>query len=109
MTLIYQLAALFLMLNIVAGMVRVLRGPTTADRLLAVQLFGTTGTAILILFSLQTGNKAFQDLALIFALLAGILGVTFTRYGQAWYKQTPTELQSDAEARGGVTEFLEEN
>lgn len=83
MTQIYQFAALFLMINIVAGMIRVLRGPTTADRLLAVQLFGTTGTAILILFSLQTGNKAFQDLALIFALLAGILGVTFTRYGQS--------------------------
>ncbi len=92
--LIYQLAALFLMLNIVAGMARVLRGPTTADRLLAVQLFGTTGTAILILFSLQTGNKAFQDLALIFALLAGILGVTFTRYGQAWYKQGATDPES---------------
>lgn len=91
MTQIYQFAALFLMINIVAGMIRVLRGPTTADRLLAVQLFGTTGTAILILFSLQTGDKAFQDLALIFALLAGILGVTFTRYGQS--TATPPESE----------------
>jgi multicomponent Na+:H+ antiporter subunit F len=34
--------ALFLMLNLGAGMWRVLRGPTAADRMLVAQLFGTT-------------------------------------------------------------------
>ena len=37
--------ALFLMLNLGAGMWRVLRGPTAADRMLAAQLFGTTAVA----------------------------------------------------------------
>lgn len=82
MSLVYQGAALFLVLNIAAGLVRVLRGPTKADRLLAVQLFGTTGTAILILFSLEMEDDAYRNLALIFALLAGIIGVIFTRYAQ---------------------------
>lgn len=83
MTLIYQIAVIFLLLNIGAGLVRILRGPTPADRLLAVQLFGTTGTAILILLSMEANNDAYKNVALAFALLAGILGVAFTRYGQA--------------------------
>lgn len=83
LTLVYQIAAIFLLLNIGAGLIRVLMGPTTADRLLSVQLFGTTGTTILILLSLETNNESFQNVALIFALLASILGVTFTQYVQS--------------------------
>lgn len=76
-------AALFLLINIALGLVRILRGPTTADRLLSVQLFGTTGTAILVLLSLRDDAPAYLNIALIFALLAGVLGVVFTRYWQA--------------------------
>jgi len=79
----YTLAALFLLLNIGLGLLRIWRGPTAADRLLAVQLFGTTGSAVLIVLSLDSGSEALQDVALVFALLAGVLGVTFTRYGQS--------------------------
>ncbi|MFQ3567320.1 MAG: monovalent cation/H+ antiporter complex subunit F [Aggregatilineales bacterium] len=82
MNIIYQAAAFFLLLNIGAGLIRILRGPTASDRLLTIQLFGTTGTTILILLSLEARNEAFQDVSLVFALLAGILGVVFTRYGQ---------------------------
>jgi multicomponent Na+:H+ antiporter subunit F len=82
MNLVYETAALFLIINVGAGLIRVLRGPSRFDRLLAVQLFGTTGTAILILFALDLQDEAYKDLALIFALLAGIIGVAFTRYAQ---------------------------
>jgi multicomponent Na+:H+ antiporter subunit F len=88
MTLVYQIAVIFLLLNIGVGLVRILRGPTPADRLLAVQLFGTTGTAILILLSMEANNDAYKNVALAFALLAGILGVAFTRYGQAQHAAT---------------------
>lgn len=82
MSVFFQVAALFLLLNIAAGLLRIWRGRTTADRLLAVQLFGTTGTAILLLLSLATADSAYQTIALVFAILAGILGVVFTRYAQ---------------------------
>lgn len=81
------MAAFFLLANIGLGLVRVVRGPTTADRLLAVQLFGTTGTAILILLSLRDDSPDYLNIALVFALLAGILGVVFTRYWQ-WTENT---------------------
>jgi multicomponent Na+:H+ antiporter subunit F len=81
MTIVYQVAVIFLLVTIGAGLIRILRGPTPADRLLAVQLFGTTGTAILILLSMESNNDSYKNVALAFALLAGILGVAFTRYG----------------------------
>ena len=74
--------ALFLMLNLGAGMWRVLRGPTAADRMLAAQLFGTTAVAILLLLAEAPGSAALRDVALVFALLAAVTAVAFVR--RAW-------------------------
>ena len=77
--------ALFLMLNLGAGMWRVLRGPTAADRMLAAQLFGTTAVAILLLLAEASGDAALRDVALVFALLAAVTAVAFVR--RAWTDQ----------------------
>lgn len=74
--------ALFLVLNLGAGMWRVLRGPTAADRMLAAQLFGTTAVAILLLLAEASGSAALRDVALVFALLAAVTAVAFVR--RAW-------------------------
>jgi multicomponent Na+:H+ antiporter subunit F len=73
--------AIFLLLTLVAGMVRVVRGPTAADRMLAAQLFGTTGVAVLLLLALVSDAPALLDVALVFALLAAVVGVTFVHRG----------------------------
>ncbi|MCF6354616.1 MAG: monovalent cation/H+ antiporter complex subunit F [Candidatus Polarisedimenticolaceae bacterium] len=77
--------ALFLLLNLGAGMWRILRGPTAADRMLAAQLFGTTAVATLLLLAEATGNAALRDVALVFALLAAVTAVAFVR--RAWPDQ----------------------
>ncbi len=69
--------ALFLILNLVAGLFRILHGPTPADCMLAAQLFGTTGVAILLLFAQGMNRPAIRDVALIFALLATVSTVAF--------------------------------
>jgi multicomponent Na+:H+ antiporter subunit F len=71
--------ALFLVLNLVAGLFRILRGPTPADSMLAAQLFGTTGVAILLLFAQGLYMPALRDVALVFALLAAVSTVAFIR------------------------------
>jgi multicomponent Na+:H+ antiporter subunit F len=73
--------AVFLLLTLVAGMVRVVRGPTAADRMLAAQLFGTTGAAILLLLALAGKTTALLDVTLVFALLAAVVGVAFANRG----------------------------
>ncbi len=73
----YSGLALFLVLNLVAGLFRILRGPTPADCMLAAQLFGTTGVAILLLFAQSMNRPALYDVALVFALLAAVSTVAF--------------------------------
>ena len=85
---LYLALAVFLMLNIAAGLVRILRGPTPADRMLAAQLFGTTGVAILLLLAEAQGTPALRDVALVFALLAALATVAFVK--RVW-QQRPKE------------------
>lgn len=74
--------ALFLLLTVVAGLVRIVRGPTPADRILAAQLFGTTGVAVLLLLAQALQRPALRDVALTFALLAAVTTAAFVR--RAW-------------------------
>ena len=79
MTAFYLFVAGVLVLSIAAGLVRIVRGPTPADRLLAAQLFGTAGTAILFLLAEVQGLEPLQDVALVFGLLAAITAVAFAQ------------------------------
>lgn len=92
MQLLCLFLALFLLLNLGAGMWRVLRGPTAADRMLAVQLFGTNAVAILILLAQAYDAPAMLDVALVFALLAAVTAVAFVR--QAWPER---EVENDSD------------
>ena len=71
--------AMFLLLLLLGGMYRVLRGPRDADRMMAVQLYGTTAVAILLLLSFALEAPALIDVALIMALLAAIATIAFVR------------------------------
>ena len=76
-------AALALLLTLGAGLIRVLLGPTPSDRLMAAQLMGTTGIAILLLLAPVVRVPALIDVALVFALLAAVAVAAFTRRCQA--------------------------
>lgn len=79
----YVGVASFLLLNVVVGLLWVLRGPTPADCMLAAQLFGTTGVAVLLLLAPAFG-PALNDIALVFALLAAVAVVAFVR--RSWVR-----------------------
>ena len=75
--------ALFLLANLVIALIAAARGPTPADRMLMAMLFGTTGTAILVLLGTVGGETALVDVALVLALLAAIGGIAFAK--RAWH------------------------
>ena len=79
---LYLGLALFLLLTLVAGMWRILQGPTPADRMLAAQLFGTTAVVCLLLLAQALQESALRDVALVFALLAVVTAVAFVK--RAW-------------------------
>ena len=88
MNTLLPILAVFLLANLLVALLRVARGPTPADRLLAALLFGTTGVAILSLLSFATGSAALLDAALVFALLAAISGAAFAQ--RAWREEEAT-------------------
>jgi multicomponent Na+:H+ antiporter subunit F len=72
-------AAGFVLATVAVGLVRILRGPGDDDRIMAAQLFGTGGIAVLLLLGQVVSLPAAVDVALILALLAAFLSVAFVR------------------------------
>jgi multicomponent Na+:H+ antiporter subunit F len=77
--------AFFLLVNLVVALIAAARGPTMADRMLMAMLFGTTGTAVLVLLAAAGGGSALVDVALVLAMLAAIGGIAFAK--RAWHSQ----------------------
>lgn len=72
--------ACLLLVSILVGLWRVVLGPSRIDRLIAVQLFATAGTAMLLLLSQSQRMPALLDVALILALLAALLSAALVQY-----------------------------
>ena len=68
-------AATFILALVALGLVRILRGPSVADRIMAAQLLGSGGIAALLLIAAATGMSAASDVALSLALLAAFASV----------------------------------
>ena len=74
----FMFAATGLVVAMVAlGLVRLLRGPAAADRIMAAQLLGTGGTAALLLLADAMRAPGAVDVAPILALLAAFVSVAF--------------------------------
>ena len=78
---LYSGVMLVLLLNIILGLGYVFRQPGRADSLLAALLFGTTGVALILVLGKVLGLSRSLDIALMFALLAAVLGVAFVQRG----------------------------
>jgi multicomponent Na+:H+ antiporter subunit F len=73
------LFAALLLLSIAASLIRVFRGPTPADRMMAAQLAGTGGIAVLLLLAGASGSWPIVDVALVLALLAAFAAVALVK------------------------------
>ncbi|HLS26584.1 MAG TPA: hypothetical protein VK063_11990 [Beutenbergiaceae bacterium] len=66
-------AVVFLVLNVLASLVRVLRGPSDHDRLLALLLMGTTAAGVLAILAHLMQMAALRDAALALVALAALV------------------------------------
>jgi len=72
-------AAGFVVAMVAVGLVRILRGPSDAERIMAAQLLGTGGVAALLLLAKAMSVPAAVEVALILALLAALVTVAFVK------------------------------
>lgn len=70
-------AAGFVLASIAVGLLRILGSRQAADCMMAAQLIGTGGVAILLLISVVTEAPPIVDVALMLALLAAFASVAF--------------------------------
>lgn len=69
-----------LCLAVIFSFIRFIKGPTNADRVIALDLIITTGVGIIALFSIIYNQAAFLDVAMILALIAFLGTVAFSYY-----------------------------
>jgi multicomponent Na+:H+ antiporter subunit F len=71
----------FILAMLALGLVSILRGPGDADRMMATQLIGTGGIAVLLLLGTVADMPAAIDVALTLALLATFASIAFVKKG----------------------------
>jgi multicomponent Na+:H+ antiporter subunit F len=72
-------ASVFVLLTVALGLFAILRRSADVDRLMAVQLLGTGGVAILLLLAVATETPPVMDVAVMLALFAAFAAVAFVR------------------------------
>jgi multicomponent Na+:H+ antiporter subunit F len=82
-TTVWWLVACGLLLNIAIGLGFLTSRRGSAESLLAALLLGTTGVAFALVLGEAVYERRAVDVALVFALLAAVLGVTFVR--RVWF------------------------
>jgi multicomponent Na+:H+ antiporter subunit F len=81
---------------VVLGLVRVLRGPGNVERMMAAQLLGSGGIAVLLLMASAYGVNAAADVALTLALLTAFASVAFVKSIPPIEKRTnPPETENE--------------
>ncbi|MFC7057620.1 cation:proton antiporter [Halovenus salina] len=76
----FLIAAALFMLLAVALLYRALKGPTTQDRVLAVNVLGTNTVVILALLGAALGEPSLLDIALVYALLNFLMSVAISKF-----------------------------
>lgn len=69
-----------LALAVVLTFVRLARGPSLPDRVIAFDLLATLGIGILAAYAMATGQAAFLDVGLVLALVSFLGTVAFAHY-----------------------------
>lgn len=72
-------AAGFVLTMVALGLAVILRRPAEVDHMMAAQLLGTGGVAILLLLAVATETPPIVDVALLLALFAAFAAVAFVR------------------------------
>ena len=69
--------------TVLLAVVRLVRGPSTADRVVALDLLSAVAVGIMAAWSVAADDAVYLDVALLVALLAFLGTVAFAAYAEA--------------------------
>ncbi len=97
-TALYQGALVIIGLLLLACLVRAVRGPRLADRIIAMNMMGTLIVISICILSFLLGEGYLVDVAIIYAMLSFLAVVLLTRLlMDAWQKKNAAREGSDEE------------
>jgi multicomponent Na+:H+ antiporter subunit F len=77
-----QAALVLVAAALLVAFVRVVRGPTLPDRVVAVDLIGISSVGLAVLGAAVSGQRGFLDAAVVIALLGFLGTVAYARYAE---------------------------
>jgi len=81
----FILTTIAILITIGLALIRAISGPSTYDRILALNMVGTKTTLLIVAIGFLTDRPDFIDIAMIYALInfIGVIAILkYTRYGQ---------------------------
>ena len=75
-------ALLMISLAVAMAFLRVVRGPTLPDRVVAVDLIGISSVGLMVVGAAVSGERAFLDAAVVVALLGFLGTIAYARYAE---------------------------
>ncbi|WP_404471211.1 pH regulation protein F [Vreelandella venusta] len=67
-------------ITLILTFVRVVRGPSLPDRVVALELFSTTVVGLVGVYAIQSGVASFLDAAIVIALMGFLAAIGFARF-----------------------------
>jgi len=74
------IAIVMIIISTLLTLVRFIKGPSLPDRIISLDLFSANLLAILAIYSVLAGEKAYLNVALIMSLIAFVGTMTFAYY-----------------------------
>ncbi|MEO8758091.1 MAG: monovalent cation/H+ antiporter complex subunit F [Devosia sp.] len=65
---------------VLATLIRILRGPTLADRILGLDMLNILGVGLIAVFAVRAGYYLYVDIAVALALVGFLSTAAFARY-----------------------------
>ncbi|PPR79578.1 MAG: hypothetical protein CFH01_00324 [Alphaproteobacteria bacterium MarineAlpha2_Bin1] len=94
----FLLSTIAILTTIGLALIRAISGPSTYDRILALNMVGTKTTLLIVAIGFLTNRPDFVDIAMVYALInfIGVIAMLkYTRYGQFANSLDPDNLNTD--------------
>ena len=80
LTLVTNIVLFLLTCSAALVFVRLVKGPSLPDRVVAMDLLGTIAVSLLVVGAAASGERAFLDAAIIIALIGFVSNIAYARF-----------------------------
>ncbi len=97
---LFRVALILLALGLFSSLLRCIRGPRIADRIMAVNMAGTQIVMMIAILAVMKGEGYLTDVALIYAMLSLLATVLLTKVYLGVYRERKIREKKEESARG---------